>query len=225
VPLASFQEDADLTTTTPPGGSIAGENLSVWHEGHIPWREGNRDYNGVFLGWNRAKGAPAASYTLTLPDGASAKWQLGESSTVELSVAAMDEDAALPGKKTEEEKKKEEEEKKKEDKSKKKERESPDFTVELVASDGATADLPVSRFIAIPPPFKEKLTKLAIIDEEGYEKDWEPVFQTVRIPLANFQPPSGAKGFEPGKLTAIRLKFDRTTMSVICISGIGFGKG
>src|SRR2546429_4737562 len=50
VPLASFQEDADLTSTTAPGGSIAGENLSVWHEGHIPWRAGNRDYNGVFLG-------------------------------------------------------------------------------------------------------------------------------------------------------------------------------
>lgn len=225
VPLASFQEDADLTTTTAPGGSIAGENLSVWHEGHIPWREGNRDYNGVFLGWNRAKGAPAATYTLTLPDGASAKWQLDEGSTVELSVAAMDEDAALPGKKTEEEKKKEEEERKKEDKSKNKERESPDFTVELVASDGATADVPVSKFIAIPPPFKEKFAKLAIIDEKGYEKDWEPVFQTVRIPLADFQAPSGAKRFEPGKLTAIRLKFDRTTMSVICISGIGFGKG
>ena len=225
VPLASFQEDADLTTTTAPGGSIAGENLSVWHEGHIPWREGNRDYNGVFLGWNRAKGAPAATYTLTLPDGASAKWQLGEGSTVELSVAAMDEDASLPGKKTEEEKKKEEEERKKEDKSKNKERESPDFTVELVASDGATADVPVSKFIAIPPPFKEKFTKLAIIDEKGYEKDWEPVFQTVRIPLADFPPPSGAKRFEPAKLTAIRLKFDRTAMSVICISGIGFGKG
>ena len=225
VPLASFQEDADLTTTTAPGGSIAGENLSVWHEGHIPWREGDRDYNGVFLGWNRAKGAPVAIYTLTLPDGASAQWHLGEGSTVELSVAAMDEDASLPGKKTEEEKKKEEEEKKKEEKSKKKERESPDFTVELVASDGATADVAVSKFIAIPPPFKEKFTKLAIIDEEGYEKDWEPVFQTVRIPLADFQPPGGAKRFEPGKLTAIRLKFDRTAMSVICISGIGFGKG
>jgi dienelactone hydrolase len=225
VPLASFQEDADLTTTTAPGGSIAGENLSVWHEGHIPWREGDRDYNGVFLGWNRAKRAPAATYTLTLPDGASAKWQLGEDSTIELSVAAMDEDASLPGKKTEEEKKKEEEEKKKEDKSKKKERESPDFTVELVASDGATADVPVSKFVAIPPPFKEKFTKLAIIDEKGYEKDWEPVLQTVRIPLADFPPPNGAKRFEPGKLRAIRLKFDRTAMSVICISGIGFGKG
>jgi dienelactone hydrolase len=224
VPLASFREDADLTTTTAPRGSIAGENLSVWHEGHIPWREGNRDYNGVFLGWNRAKGAPAATYTVTLPDAASAKWQLGEGSTVELSVAAMDEDASLPGKKTEEEKKKEAEEKKKEDKSKKKERESPDFTVELVASDGATADVPVSKFIAIPPPFKEKFTKLAIMDEKGYEKDWEPVFQTVRIPLADFRPPNGARPFEPEKLSAVRLKFDRTAMSVICISGIGFGK-
>ena len=224
LPLASFQEDADLTTTSAPGGSIAGENLSVWHEGHIPWREGNRDYNGVFLGWNRAKSAPAATYTLTLPDGASAKWQLGEGLMIELSVAAMDEDASLPGKKAEEEKKKEEEEKEREDKSKKKERESPDFTVELVASDGATADVPVSKFVAIPPPFKEKFTKLAILDEKGYEKDWEPVFQTVRIPLADFQPPNGAKRFEPGKLSAIRLKFDRTAMSVICISGIGFGK-
>lgn len=223
VPLAGFQEDADLTTTTAPGGSIAGEHLSVWHEGHIPWRQGNRDYNGVFLGWNRAKGAPAATYTLTLPDGASANWQLTEGSTVELSVAAMDEDASLPGKKTEQEKKKEEGEKKKEEKSKKKERESPDFTVELVASDGLTADVAVSKFIAIPPPFKEEFTKLSILDEKGYEKDWEPVFQTVRIPLEDFERPAG-KRFDQGKLSAIRLKFDRTAMSVICISAIGFGR-
>ena len=227
VPLASFSEDADLTTTTAPGGSIAGENLSVWHEGRIPWREGDRDYNGVFLGWKRAKGAPAATYTLTLPAGAAAKWQLGEGSTVEVSVAAMDEDAELPGKKSEEEKKKiEEEEKKKkeQDKSKKKEREAPDFTLELVASDGTTASAPVSKFMAIPPPFKEQFTKLAILDEKGYEKDSEPVFQTERIPLGDFAAANGGKRFEPGKLSAVRLKFDRTEMSVICISGIGFGK-
>jgi len=227
VPLASFNEDADLTTTTAPGGSIVGENLSVWHEGKIPWREGDRDYNGVFLGWKRAKGAPAATYTLTLPAGAAAKWQLGEGSTVELSVAEMDEDAELPGKKSEEEKKKiEEEEKKKkeQDKSKKKEREAPDFTLELVAGDGATASATASKFMVIPPPFKEQFTKLAILDEKGYEKDWEPVFQTVRIPLAGFAAANGAKPFELGKLSAIRLKFDRTEMSVICISGIGFGK-
>ena len=103
-------------------------------------------------------------------------------------------------------------------------REAPDFTLELIASDGATESVPVSKFMVIPPPFKEQFTKLAILDEKGYEKDWEPVFQTVRIPLTDFAAANGAKRLELGKLRAVRLKFDRTEMSVICISGIGFGK-
>jgi dienelactone hydrolase len=219
VRLASFDEDADLTTTTARGGRIAGANLSLWREGRIPWRQGDRDYNGVFLGWNRAAGAPSAEYTITLPDGAASKWQLTPDSTIELSVAALDEDAPLPGKKKDEEKKDKES-----DKSKKKERESPDFTVELVTTDGAVAAAPVSRFAAIPPPLKEKLAKLEIINREGYEKDWEPVFQTVRAPLADFQSSGGARRFDPRKLSVVRLKFDKTPMSVICISGIGIGK-
>jgi len=213
VPLAAFQEDADITTASAPGGRIAGERLSIWREGRIPWRGGrgsDRDYNGVFLGWNRAKNAPAAAYTITLPEGAAAKWGLGKASTVELSMAALDEDAPLPGKKKDDKAKKPEQ--------KKKERESPDFTIELVTSDGTTASAPVSRFAAIPPPLKEKFTKLDALETAAYEKDWEPVLQTVRAPLAAFQ------GIDPAKVTAVRLKFDRTAMSVICISGIGFGQ-
>jgi hypothetical protein len=221
VPLAGFNEDADLTTTTAPGGRIEGENLSIWHEDRIPWRQGDRNYNGVFLGWNRGKDAPAATYTLRLPEDAAVKWQLGSGSTLELSVAAMDEDAPLPGKKKDE---KEKEKEKERDKSKKKERESPDFTIELVTSDGVTAAAPVSRFVAIPPPLKEKFIKLQVLDDKEYEKDWEPVFQTVRAPLAMFQGAEGSKRFDPSKLSAVRLKFDRTAMSVICMSGVGFGK-
>jgi len=214
VPLAGFQEDADITTTTAPGGSIAGENLSIWREGRIPWRQGDRDYNGVFLGWNRAKGALAASYAIVLPEGAAAKWQLGAASAVQLSVAALDQDAPLPGKKKDEDKKP--------DESKKKDRESPDFTIELEATDGALVRAPVSRFAAIPPPLKEKFTKFEPMEEVAYEKDWEPVFQTVRVPLASFQSAAGSKPFDPRKLSTVRLKFDRTAMSVICISGVGF---
>jgi hypothetical protein len=215
VPLASFEEDADITTTTAPGGRMAGEKLSVWREGRIPWRGGDRDYNGVFLGWNRGKAAPQSSptpaYTITLPQGAAARWQLGGASTLELSIAALDEDAPLPGKKKDEKKKEP-------DKSKKKDRESPDFTIELVTSDGVTATAPVSRFAAIPPPLKEKFTKLDPIEGWAYEKDWEPVFQTVRAPLSAF-------AIDPAKLSIVRLKFDRTAASVICISGMGFGRG
>jgi len=220
VPLASFDEDADLTTTSAPGGHIAGENLSVWNEGKIPWRDGDRGYNGVFLGWNRAKDAPAATYAITLPEGAAAKWHLGQGSTIELSIAALDEDAPLPGKKKDGEKEK----KKEEDKSKKKERESPDFTIELVTADGATASAPVSRFLSIPPPFKEKFTKLAKMDDAAYNQDWEAVFQSVRIPFTSLQAVDTSKPFEPAKLAVVRLKFDRTPMYKICISGVGFGK-
>jgi hypothetical protein len=82
----------------------------------------------------------------------------------------------------------------------------------------------VSRFAAVPPPLKEKFTKLDPIETLAYEKDWEPVFQTVRMPLAAFQSAGEARPFNPRKLSAVRLKFDRTAMSVICISGLGFGK-
>jgi len=70
---------------------------------------------------------------------------------------------------------------------------------------------------------KEKFTKLDMLESAGYEKDWEPVLQTVRIPLAAFQT-SGGKPFDPAKLTVVRLKFDRTRMGVICVSSMGFGQ-
>ena len=62
------------------------------------------------------------------------------------------------------------------------------------------------------------------MDSKAYEKDWEPVFQTVRAPLAEFHSADGSKQFDSGRLSVVRLRFDRTAMSVICISGIGFGK-
>ena len=209
--VASFDDDPDLTTTTLPGGRIAGDNLSIWREGRIPWRRGDRDYNGVFLGWNRAKDAALPEYTITLPDSAPARFQLSPASTVELSLTALDEDAPLPGKDNDKEKKKQ---------PKPKTRPSPDFTIELVATDGARATAPVSQFAAIPPPVKEVFTKLSLTESQRYAKDTEPVFQTVRIPLSAFQT---QPNFDPKKLRVLRLKFDRTPSSVICISAIGFG--
>ena len=197
--LAGFQEDADITTTTLTNGRIEGENLSIWREGRIPWRSGDRGYNGVFLGWNRAKDAAAASYSITLPP----LIKLAAPSTLELSIAALDENAPLPGKKKEDK-----------DPKKKKDREAVDFTIELTTTDGVTTSAPLSRYAAIPPPLKEQFTKLGPLETREYEKDWEPVFQSVRIPLSAFQSANLAK---------IRIKFDRTAMYVICIGSIGFG--
>jgi hypothetical protein len=63
-----------------------------------------------------------------------------------------------------------------------------------------------------------------VLDDVGYNQDWEAVFQSVRVPLSDFQSADSSKRFDPAKLTIVRLKFDRTPIYKICISGIGFGK-
>jgi len=209
VPVATFQEDADLASTTVAGGEISAERLTLWREGRIPMRQGDRGYNGLFLGWYRAPESLPAQYSISFPADAVRKWQLSDHSTIELSIAAMDQEAPLPPGITARP-------------AAARNREAPDFTIELVASDGTTVAAPVSRFAEIPPPLKEKLTKLEFVEREQYDKDWEPVFQTIRIPASALVSGSDSR-FDLQKLVGLRLKFDRTASSVICISGVGFG--
>lgn len=201
--VSNFGEDPDLTTTTIPGGHISAANLSIWKEGRIPYRQGDRGYNGVFLGWNREANAPVPVYSLTLPDGFKAH------PVLTLSLAVTDEKAPLPGKKEDEEKGK------KDEKKDEKPAETTDFGVELQAAGGPPVELPLSRFGALLPPFKARLTKLQFMDDFAYQKSSEPVFQTFLIPLAAFP-------IEPAKLRTIRLKFDRTPMRVMIVSQVGF---
>ena len=72
----------------------------------------------------------------------------------------------------------------------------------------------MGEFPSIPPPLKAKLAKLNLNTEQ---KDWVPVFPTVRIPLRAF-------GIAPSQLRTLRLRFDRSPTAVISISAIGFGR-
>ena len=213
--ISDFNEDPDVTTTTTAGGQIGAENLSVWREGRIPWRQGDRDYNGVFLGWNRGdakKSSPVPTYSISLPAefGKRVTWR----SVLSMSLAATDEKAPLPGKNGAADKDKD-----------KKENITPqpvDFTVEIRARDGAGARLPLSRFGVLPPPFKVRFTKLSALEKLGYPKEAEPIFQTIDLPLAAFATDAH---FDPAKISMIRLLFDRTRESVIILSQIGIDDG
>jgi hypothetical protein len=164
----------------------------------------------VFVGWYRTPGGKPAAYSISLPYDAAARWQLTTRSTVELSLAALDQNAPVPPGAGRQQVRASVE------------RLAPEFTIELVASDGTTVTAPTSRFVDIPPPLKEKFTKFDFVERDRYGNDWEPVFQTVRAPLSAF---AGVDGhtLDPQKLVAVRLRFDRTATGVICISGIGFG--
>jgi hypothetical protein len=204
-PIANFSEDADLTTTTIPGGKISASNLSIWKEALIPYRRGDRGYDGVFLGWNRAANAPVPEYSIALPDG------FKPPPVLSLSLAVTDQKAPLPGKHDDDKK-----EKKKDDGKP----EITDFDIELQSADGSKAALPLSHFGALLPPFKVRFTKFQFMDDFAYEKSSEPAFQTFEVPLASFA------GVDPAKVRVIRLKFDRTAMRVVILSQVGFeGKG
>jgi dienelactone hydrolase len=216
--LSNFTEDADVTTTTAPGGHLRGENLTVWREGRIPFRRGDRDYNGVFLGWNRevpkgSKKPPIASYSIDLPAGLPGDWQLNERSQLSLSVAVSEESAPLPGRKNKGNESEESDGKP----------EATDFSVLMQSQNGAVAALPVSRFQTLLPPLKVRFMKLERLDKIFYENASEPVFQTVDVPLAAFVQ-QNAK-FDPAQLKSVRLTFDRTPSRVLILSQIGIRAG
>ena len=216
--LCNFSEDADVTTTTLAGGHIDGQNLAVWREARIPFRNGNRDYNGVFLGWNRehAKGKPVppvATYSIDLPRTGPSSLPLDSNALVSLSAAVAEEEPPNPGKKDHGKK-----DSGKETEEEEKKPELTDFTVEMQTSEGIIARLPISRFAALLPPLKVRFTKLAFLDAENYKNAAEPIFQTIELPLRAFAAENPQ--FDPAKLKTIRLRFDRTPARVIILSEI-----
>jgi dienelactone hydrolase len=208
--VADYAEDADVTTATLPGARISAENFSVWKEGRIPFRDGDRERNGVFLGWNRKteKPVPVPVYAVTLPEGT----PVGDHSVLALALSATDDKPEVP--------KGAKERKDKDDKGSKKDPEPVNFTVELSDAAGRTAAFPLTRFGVLQPPLKTRFTKWAFLDEKGYKKAAEPVLQTIELPLRDFA--AAARGFDPAKLKTIRLRFDRVEKGSIVISEIGF---
>ena len=101
--LAGFDEDVDVTTGSVSGVTISADSLSGWKEAPIPIRSRNSDIgtNAVWLGWNNkpagkdtTKPRAPASYSITIPDSIRSAWNVGEGSSVVLSLAPT---PATPG--------------------------------------------------------------------------------------------------------------------------------
>ena len=86
-PLATFEEDIDVTTGTAHGVKLRGDSLGLWREELLDLRSQNRpttsssqQNNALWLGWNNhiagdgdALGT-AANYAILLPDTLGAEW-------------------------------------------------------------------------------------------------------------------------------------------------------
>jgi len=220
--VSNYEEDVDVTTTTVVGGVQQGENLAVWREQCLDFREEvSQDNNVVYLGWKAEDNDDQpenkiTSYSITLPEGLAQEWQLNPDTLLNFSLTDTDEVPPAPDEENQEE---ESEKGKKADEEK-----GPlALTVELIAKDGSTANLPFSQFLPIRPALKVKFTKWNYLEKKRYGKPIEPVLQTYELPLSAFV--EANPQFEPTNLKTIRFRFDRHREGVIILDKVGFWTG
>jgi len=218
--ITDFDRHIDGTKTAIPGGSQEGHCLDFWQVREIKGRRGrpSGDYACV-LGWDTAgTTAETASYTISLPEALPLGWWLdvrtiltfcladaGERSEPRLAGGSGPEGdngsgqahAADPNEN----------------------RASIDLTLELVASDGTAATLPLSHVYPLPPAIRVTLTKWPRWERAEYKSPVEPMLQTLEVPLGAFVKVN--PDFDPGQLRQIRFRFDRTKSGVLLLDQVG----
>lgn len=234
------EDDLDVTAGTLTGARLSGTNLAVWREEDLAFRkEGGTKQNQVVRLGFRADPKKIARYTVDLPEGGVAALGLTSASLLSFTAADTGKEPPEPkakdgdkkkedGKKDEKAEKAKKAEKEKKDKEKKareerekKEGKTPlDFTIELVDAAGHVARLPVSRFRALPVPWKVRVTRVPD-EKEQYGEPWEITLQTFELPLAAFA--AAAPGFDPATVASIRFVFEGPREGVIVLDDIGFG--
>ena len=229
--LANYDEDVDVTTGSVAGVTIRGDSLATWNEAPIPLRYQNdeQNTNAVWLGWNdriagpdtSARGRPA-SYTLTLSDSLAGTLHLGDTSSVMLSLAPT---RTMPGPRKPA---RDSSGKRGAAATKTKTPKPPavhddsvpmDLTVELVDADGHRARLPLSLFAPVRRPLETHVLRRADREKDRFREPYELVLQTYPMPLAAFR--KVAPAFEPARLRAIRLVFDRTPSGTVVLDDVG----
>ncbi len=225
--LAGYDEDVDVTTGSVPGVTLSGDSLAKWDEAPIPLRHKNdeQNTNAVWLGWNNriagadtaARGTPA-SYTLTLSDSLVRALRVGDTSSVMLSLAPTRD---IPGPRRPARDSAAKESRKNAPKPPAVHDDSVpmDLTVELVDADGHRARLPLSLFAPVRRPLETHVLRRADREKAAFRHPYELVLQTYPMPLAAFR--KVAPAFEPSRLRAIRLVFDRTPAGTVVMDDVG----
>ena len=234
-PIATYDEDVDVTTGSIPGVTISAESLSTWKENPLVLRNGNDplNTNAVTLGWNNhiagkdtAKLGKPASYTITLTDSAAAAVHTGPNAALYISLAPTDQ-APGPRSPARDTTKKDSTAKPpakdttKPPPKKKAEKDTTpvDLTVELVDASNNTARLPLSQFGKPRRPLEIHILRRADEERQRFPTTYELVLQTYVMPMADFV--KVAPSFDPSHLRSIRLIFDRLVAGTVVMDDVG----
>lgn len=240
-PLATFDEDVDVTTGSLPGVTLHGDSLATWKENSLNLRDNQNDLintNAVTLGWNNhlradtTKLGTPASYTVALTDSLTSALHVGAGTAIYLSLAPTD---ARPGPRAPAR----DSTKKDADstrgggrggrgrggrgggggKAEPKDSTPVDLTVELTDAAGHKARLPLSRYGVPRRPLEIHILRRSDEERQRFPTDYELVLQTYVMPVADFA--RVAPDFDPSRLRSIRLVFDRLQAGTVVVDDIG----
>ncbi len=231
-PLATYEEDVDVTTGSVPGVTISGDSLATWKEAPLSLRDNATDLlnsQAVTLGWNNhIRGADTtklgkpASYTLALSDSLSAALGTSSNSALYLSLAPTD---ARPGPRAPAR-----DTTKKADSASKAPGKKPgakpaadttpvDLTVEITDANGVQLRTPLSAFGVLRRPLDVHILRRADEEQQRFPNQFELVLQTYVIPLSELV--RGSPAFDATHLRSIRLVFDRLMVGTVVVDDIG----
>ena len=233
--VADFEEDVAPASASLAGVRLAGRGLEVWREEQLSMRKYMSKNNSVaVLGWRvepahgeETRDAEAPSFDVALAEGVAGSLGLDEDSLLVFSLADTGDEPPEDVDSEEEETGAEDDEGPDEepDEENEEEDEKPtalDLTVELIDLDGHRAALPLSAFRGLVPPVESRLTKLP--DESFlFGSAWEITLQTFELPLAAFA--HASEELDLGRLSQVRLLFDRSPVGMVVLDDVGFVPG
>ena len=234
-PLATFEEDIDVTTGSAAGVALGGDSLSTWKEGEMVLRSRNRPTTSssqmnqaLWLGWNRAvKGSEElgrpATFTISLPDTLGRSWRLGQGASLQIALTV---DENVPGPRTAAEvggEAGEEEERTDAGADRKEDGDDDgkpvDLSIEVVDSQGRSAKVALSAYGPIRRPLETHILRRRDLEEERFTELAELVLQTYSIPLSDFTRLRAALDLR--SLREIRLVFDLTEAGTVVVDDVG----
>jgi dienelactone hydrolase len=232
-PVATFDEDVDVTTGSAPGATIKGDSLGTWKESGLTLRGGANDLlntNAVTLGWNSTVSGPdtlkrgkPASYTISLSDSLARAIGVNAASALCFSLAPLD---AKPGPRTppRDTTKKDSTTRKDSAKAKKPDKPKPDsfpvdFTVEVTDAAGVSAAVSIRQYGVPRRPLEVRILRRESQEQQRFPNKFEVVLQTYVIPLRDLV--AIAPALDPAKLKTIRFLFDRAKWGTVQMDDIG----
>jgi dienelactone hydrolase len=247
-PLATFEEDIDVTSGSERGVSISGDSLATWKEATLLLRSSNRantsasqENQAVTVGWNnRIAGAdtaahgPPARYRLDLPAGLAADWRLWSGSTLDFMLAPTNtvpgprkdpaaddesaEDESVEGDDVAHDDSRDSDSD--DDESGEEEDPPVDLSIELEDSAGEVARVTLSEYGAIRRPLETYVMRRADREATRFQTHWEMILQTYSIPLADFS--ADNRALDLRHITSVSFVFDQVHAGEVVIDQVGF---